>query len=191
MTTSAYNPAPRSSITIPLPPGKRSSCRTGGGLRISNALKSIRLARKDFQASGTPTSATSCPATSSMTINWGSFLPVARDTLVEAGIPMRVMKTAAAIVDAVRYAGGISDEASAQARTVATDPHVPGPGLIRPTPKKVATRVAQRRAGAGDKEGGGGASGAEAPCAEGAGLRPSITFIGVVIRDSIFSVAQR
>jgi hypothetical protein len=34
---------------------------------------------------------------------------------------------------------------------VANDPHVPGPGFIRPAPKNVATMVAH--SGAGDKDG--------------------------------------
>ncbi len=47
------------------------------------------------------------------------------------------------MVAQVRLATGIRELASAQRMTVATEPQVPGPGLRRPMPKKVATRVAQ------------------------------------------------
>src|SRR6202171_1134206 len=47
------------------------------------------------------------------------------------------------MVAQVRFASGIRELANAHTRTVANDPHVPGPGLRRPVPKKVATSVAQ------------------------------------------------
>jgi len=78
-----------------------------------------------------------------MTTNCGSFTPVARETAVAAGIPMSVTAAAAMAVAQVRLAMGIWELASAQRMTVARDPHVPGPGLMRPMPKKVAMRVAQ------------------------------------------------
>jgi len=43
----------------------------------------------------------------------------------------------------VRLATGIRELANAQTITVANDPQVPGPGLRRPAPKKLATSVAQ------------------------------------------------
>ena len=54
-------------------------------------------------------SATSCPATSSMTTNCGSFKPEPRATRVAAGMPMRVTTAAATIVDHIRLAGGICE----------------------------------------------------------------------------------
>ncbi len=75
---------------MPVPSGSRSSRRIGNGFQISKTRKSIRPARNVFQASGTAMSATSCPATSSMTTNCGSFKPEARATRVAAGIPMSV-----------------------------------------------------------------------------------------------------
>jgi hypothetical protein len=143
MTASAYSPAPRSSTTIPVPSGSRSSRRIGNGFQISKTRKSIRPARKVFQASGTAMTATSCPATSSTTTNCGSFKPEERATSVAAGIPMRVTAAAAIMVAQARFATGIWELANAHTKTVANEPHVPGPGLRRPVPKKVATSVAQ------------------------------------------------
>ena len=54
----------------------------------------------------------------------------------------RVTTAAATIVAHVRLVTGVCELASDHTITVATDPHVPGPGLRRPAPKKVATRVA-------------------------------------------------
>jgi hypothetical protein len=88
-------------------------------------------------------SATSCPATSSMTTNCGSFKPEERATRVAAGIPTRVTAAAAMMVAQVRFASGIRELANAHTITVANDAHVPGPGLRRPVPKKVATSVTQ------------------------------------------------
>src|SRR5208283_1243574 len=82
-------------------------------------------------------------------------MPVARTTQVAAGMPTRVTAAAARIVAAVRLAGEIRELTSAQTKTVATEPHVPGPGLRRPAPKKVAISVAQSGAAALTAESGG------------------------------------
>jgi hypothetical protein len=63
MTSSAYIPAATSSSTIPVPSGRRSSWRTGAGLMMSKALKSIKPVRKDCHVNGTAISAMSCPPT--------------------------------------------------------------------------------------------------------------------------------
>ena len=86
-------------------------------------------------------SVTSCPATSSMTMNCGSFKPEQRATRVAAGIPIRVTAPAAMIVAQARFATGIRELANAHTMTVANDAQVPGPGLRRPVPTKVATSV--------------------------------------------------
>jgi hypothetical protein len=143
MTTNAQTPAATSSRTIPTPSGSFSSCRTGGGFTISKARKSIKPVRKVFHANGTPIRAMSWPATSSMTTDWGSFLPDARDTRVAAGMPMPAAKTASASTVPVRKLGGRLRETAAQSKTAAADPQVPGPGFSRPTPKKVAIAAAQ------------------------------------------------
>ena len=132
---------------MPLPSGNCSSRRMGNGFQISKTRKSIKPARKVFQASGTAMSVTSCPATSSMTTNCGSFEAEARATAVAAGIPMRVTAATAMIVAQVRLAAGICELARAHTITVASDPQVPGPGFRRPVPKKVATNVAHRGRG--------------------------------------------
>src|SRR5208283_675622 len=85
-----------------------------------------------------------------ITTNCGSFNPEARATRVAAGIPMRVTSAAARMVAVVRLAIGIWELANAHRITVANDPQVPGPGLRRPAPKKVATRVDQSGAGGRD-----------------------------------------
>jgi hypothetical protein len=110
---------------------------------MSKARKSIKLVRKVFHASGTPVSAISWPATSSMTTDCGSFLPHARETRVAAGTPMPAAKAASAKAVAARELGGKLCETAAHARTAAADPQVPGPGFSRPTPKKVAMTLAQ------------------------------------------------
>src|SRR5208283_1695262 len=78
-----------------------------------------------------------------MTTNCGSFRPEDRATRVAAGIPMRVTAAAAMMVAQTRSATGIRGLANAHKITVANEAQVPGPGLRRPTPKKVATSVAQ------------------------------------------------
>src|SRR5580693_8371013 len=143
IAANAKIPAATSSSTIPVPSGSFSSCRTGGGLTMSNALKSIRLARKVFHASGTAISAISCPATSSMTTNCGSFAADARATRVAAGMPTSATRTARAMATGVRSEGVRPYAMAAQITTVAAEAQVPGPGCRRPIPKKVATVVAQ------------------------------------------------
>src|ERR1700689_4481577 len=115
----------------------------GNGFRISKTRKSIRPARNVFQARGTAMSVTSWPATSSITTNCGSLRPEERATRVAAGIPISVTSAAATTVDQFRLGAGIARVANAHRITVASDVQVPGPGLSRPTPKNVATSVAQ------------------------------------------------
>jgi hypothetical protein len=52
----------------------------------------------------------------------------------------------------IRNPGASTYASAAHNTTVAADPQVPGPGRMRPMPKKVATRVAQGgvRSSAGD-----------------------------------------
>jgi hypothetical protein len=85
-----------------------------------------------------------------MTTNCGSLKLEERATRVAAGIPMRVTAAAAIMVAQVRFATGIRELANAHTRTVANDPHVPGPGLRRPVPKKVATSLAHSGAAGRD-----------------------------------------
>ena len=61
-----------------------------------------------------------------------------------------VTSAAAVIAAKVNDDSGIQRAVIAQTTTVATDPQVPGPGFRRPTPKKVATSVAQSGAGPRD-----------------------------------------
>lgn len=136
-----------SSSTIPVPSGSCSSWRTGGGLMMSNTLKSIKPARKVFHARGAANKAMSCPATSSITTNCGSLRPEARETCVAAGIPISVTRMASAMTTGSRRFVGNAQAIAAQRRTVAADPQVPGPGCSCPMPKNVAVSVAQSGAG--------------------------------------------
>ena len=74
----------------------------------------------------------------------GSLVPEARATRVAAGIPMMVTAAAAATVAHDRCMDGIWELAPAHISTVAAEPHVPGPGLRRPIPKKVAIKSAHK-----------------------------------------------
>jgi len=88
-----------------------------------------------------------------MTTNCGSSKPEERATRVAAGIPMMVTAAAATIVAQARFATGIRELVNLHTITVANDPHVPGPGLRRPTAKKVEIRVAQSGARGRDAPG--------------------------------------
>src|SRR5581483_211416 len=128
---------------MPVPSGKRSSCRSGGGFQISNARKSIKPSKTDFHENEAPVRAINCPATSSMTTNCGSLIPVLRATCVAAGMPVITTTAAALMVAGNSHFPGISRAANAHTMTVASDPQVPGPGLIWPTPNTVAIATAQ------------------------------------------------
>src|SRR5580698_1478742 len=75
-----------------------------------------------------------------MTTHWGSWPPLSRSTTDAAGMPkMRVRKTPMRrATKRTRGLGWASHANAAQRRTAATEPQVPGPGLMKPTPKKVA-----------------------------------------------------
>jgi len=88
----------------------------------------------------------SCPAVSSMTTNCGSLRPELRATRVAAGMPRATASAARATLTGMIHGPGRARDPTSQTSTVASDPHVPGPGLIRPAPKNVATSVAQRGA---------------------------------------------
>lgn len=140
-------PAPRSSTTIPVPSGSLSKLRTGGGLTISNARKSIKPASRACHVMGHAISVTSCPATSSITTCDGSFLPHPRASSVAAGMPIATASAISSTITGIRAEGGRCAANSHHNNTVASEPHVPGPGRNRPAPKNVATRVAHRGAG--------------------------------------------
>lgn len=118
---------------------------------MSKTRKSIKPARKVFHASGTAISAINCPATSSITTNWGSLVPDARATRVAAGIPIAVTKAARPSATGARRFGCRPRDNAAHRSTLVADAHVPGPGPKRPTPKKVAIAVAQSGAAEWDE----------------------------------------
>src|ERR1035437_3990092 len=76
-----------------------------------------------------------------MTTNWGSLRPDSRATMVAAGTPTMIERAMPArrMRNSVSGVGWRPQATAAQRRTAATEPQVPGPGLPRPAPKKVAT----------------------------------------------------
>src|SRR5438105_12951214 len=74
---------------IPQPPGNFSSSRSGGGLKISNPRKSIKLARAYCHRSGTAIRAIHWPTTSSITMKLGSGWPLSRSTDEEVATPTK------------------------------------------------------------------------------------------------------
>ena len=134
---------------MPVPSGRRSSWRIGGGFTISNPRKSIKPSSRDFHAIGTAISVISCPATSSMTTNCGSFNAEARATRVAAGIPTQQSLRSQQEPPRAARTGASQRASSHHRRTVAAEPQVPGPGCKRPTPKNVAISVAQEGARGG------------------------------------------
>src|SRR5271165_5522026 len=81
-----------------------------------------------------------------MTTKPGSLRPLSRAAMVAAGTPTTTERTMPARVSpsSVRGAGWSSRADPAQSRVAATEPQVPGPGLPRPAPKKVAMVQAHR-----------------------------------------------
>src|SRR5215469_5004905 len=111
----------------------------GGGFMMSNTRKSIKPASKGFQRMGHAIRVTSCPPTSSMTTCDGSFLPQPRASRVAEGMPTAVMMMIRTMITGIRANTGSCVASPHQSSTVASEPHVPGAGRKRPTPKKVAT----------------------------------------------------
>ncbi len=113
---------------------------------MSKRRKSIKPASSACHMIGAAIRVTSWPATSSMTTCDGSFLPQPRASRVAAGIPMATESAISTRMTGKRAGAGRCEASSHQTSTVASDPHVPGPGRSRPTPRTVATRVAHRGA---------------------------------------------
>src|ERR1019366_3027757 len=86
-TRAAYTPAMTSSRLMPSPPGRASSCRTGGGFQISKRRKKAKAARELFQFRvGAPAREIHRPMTSSTTTIWGSLRPVTWEVTVAAQV---------------------------------------------------------------------------------------------------------
>src|ERR1700744_537653 len=141
---SAYSPAPTSSIMIPVPSGSASNRRRGNGFTMSKLRKSIKPATRYFQCTGTPIRAIICPATSSITTNPGSSLPLSLATTVEGGMPARVIAIEASKATQICHCDGIQLHAHHQSNTVTAEAHVPEPGCRWPMPKKVAMSQERR-----------------------------------------------
>jgi len=88
-----------------------------------------------------------------MTTKWGSSTPEALATRVAAGMPIATATTANPARTPGCQCVGIHLANVNQMSTAAADPQVPGPGLNRPAPKKVATIVAQSGAAASGRRG--------------------------------------
>src|SRR5437588_1822686 len=120
---------------IPQPPGNFSSSRSGGGLKISNPRKSIKLARAYCHRSGTAIRAIHWPTTSSITMKLGSGWPLSRSTDEEVATPTKNQpkhksRNQAPLIHQKRRPCQFQDQTS----TAMADAQVPGPGLKYPTP---------------------------------------------------------
>ena len=113
---------------------------------MSNPRKSIKPASSACHTMGHAMNATSCPATSSITTCEGSFWPQPRASKVAAGIPIATASAISSTITGTRAKAGRCEASSHQSNVVASEVQVPGPGRNRPTPKNVATSVAQRGA---------------------------------------------
>src|SRR6478609_244473 len=132
---------------IPVPPGSASRRRRGKGFTMSKLRKSIKPASRYFQCSGTAIKAIICPATSSITTNPGSLMPLSRATTVEGGIPITVTTKEITSAERVSHAAGSQWPAPHQSKTVTAAAHVPEPGCKWPMPKKVAISQERRDLG--------------------------------------------
>src|ERR1700704_374842 len=123
---------------IPVPPGSDSRRRRGNGFTMSKLRKSIKPASMYFQFTGTAINAIIWPATSSITTNPGSLIPLSRATTVDGGMPISVRSPETAIETGTSEAIGSHLLAAHQRATVMAEAHVPEPGCRCPIPKKVA-----------------------------------------------------
>src|SRR6185312_4571516 len=132
---------------IPVPPGSASRRRSGNGFTMSKLRKSIKPASMYFQFTGMAINAIIWPATSSITTNPGSLIPLSRATTVEGGMPIRVTSTETATAAGTCHPEGSHKPAAHQSAIVAADAQVPEPGWRCPMPKKVAMRQERRDCG--------------------------------------------
>jgi len=137
ITPAEATPAPTSSAIIPIPPGKTSNWRIGGGLRMSKSLKSTKAVEVDSgPVPGNKAKARPIPRNSSMTTAEGSFILQALAQAPAAHVPVR-----AATISRIQSSSGLErrgERTIAAARLVA----VPGAKGRRPSPKTVAVTVA-------------------------------------------------
>ena len=132
---------------MPVPSGSRSSRRIGNGFQISKTRKSIKPARKVFQAERDGDECNQLPrdfidddelrvfqAGGACDPRGGGNADEGHNRGGDDGCPGAVSRP------------GFAKLANAHRITVASDPQVPGPGLRRPAPKKVATSVAHNGA---------------------------------------------
>jgi hypothetical protein len=106
-------------------------------------VASIKPASMYFQFTGTAINAIIWPATSSITTNPGSSMPLSRATTVEGGMPTSAISTDTAMAAGTSHAGGIQRLAAHQSAIVTADAHVPEPGWRYPMPTNVA--ISQER----------------------------------------------
>ena len=125
---------------IPKPPCRRSNCRAGQGFTISNKRNNVKPSRTWRISTGDTASAIHCPATSSITTCPGSSFPVSRSTIELAEMPIKVTATAAPRVVSAnpKMLRWVARAAKNHSAVAAREAHVPGPGWMRPMPKKVA-----------------------------------------------------
>src|SRR6476646_11445028 len=133
---------------IPVPPGSASRRRRGNGFTMSKLRKSIKPASMYFQFTGTAINAIIWPATSSISTNPVSVIPLSRATTVDGGIPISVTSTETAVATGTSQADEIQRLAAHQTAIVTADAQVPEPGWRCPMPKNVAISQERRDLGA-------------------------------------------
>src|ERR1700731_241909 len=137
---------------IPVPPGSASRRRRGNGFTMSKLRKSIKPASMYFQCSGTAITAIIWPATSSITTNPGSSIPLSRATTVEGGMPIKVTSVATTMAAGTSQADGSQWFAAHQSPIVTAEAQVPEPGCKCPIPKKVAISQDRRDLGTAESD---------------------------------------
>ena len=98
---------------------------------MSNPRKSIKPSNIDCHETGTAIRAISCPATSSITTNCGSFRRVARAMRVAAGMPTSMATAASSAANAGCQWGLIPELSNHQTKTVAAEAQLPGAGPMQ------------------------------------------------------------
>ena len=133
-------PEIRSSAKTPMLPLSFSDCRMGKGFKMSKNLKNTKDKNSVVKFRGIKTSATLCPATSSITTHFGSLSPLTFITFSTGQIPE--------IKETIKKRGGTNRENFSQtseqqklARTMINEQKVPGNIGKKPLKKKDAITV--------------------------------------------------
>src|SRR5439155_13756165 len=122
----------------PSPPVSNWLSRAGNGFQISKRRKRTKAVRRTGMVRGSVRTESSMPATSSITMTPGSFVPSTRSTREPAHIPSAV--TAMSVASRAGWLNGMSQRATRVRRL----PTVPGATGQRPAPPTLAMARARR-----------------------------------------------